>query len=291
MEGGWHGGYDALHMAVTYPFNKLESAGLDPKALENTSAIPFNNLDAAKKALAGKDVAALFVEPVQGVAGFVMPEKGYLAGLKELCEDAGTLLIFDEVITGFRMAPGGAQEYFGVTPDASILGKIVGGGFPIGAIVGRRDVFERIDHVKYPDMSQRAAQGGTFTGNPISMVAGSATLDIIKGGKVHKKITRVGNRIRKGVKDIASRSKVPAVITGESTLFAIHFEAKKPRDAAEAAHADMKATRAFFSHMLERGITYLSPTNCHAMLAEPHTREHADQFLAATEDFFRTYKP
>ena len=290
MEGGWHGGYDALHVAVNYPFTKPESAGLDPKALENTAAIPFNDLDAAKNALRKRDVACLIVEPVQGVAGFVMPEKGYLQGLKETCAETDTLLIFDEVITGFRLAPGGAQEYYGVVPDITVMGKIVGGGFPIGALAGRRDVFERIDPTKYPAAESRAAQGGTFTGNPISMVAGSATLDIIRDGKVHKKITRVGNRIRRGLRDIASRSRIPASVTGTSTLFALHFMEKAPRNAAEAAQGDMAATRAFWGHMLEHGIAYLSPTNCHAMLAEPHTRQDADEFLAAAEDFFRYYR-
>jgi glutamate-1-semialdehyde 2,1-aminomutase len=220
-----------------------------------------------------------------------MPEKGYLEGLKELCEKYGTILIFDEVITGFRMAPGGAQEYFGVKPDITVIGKIVGGGFPVGALVGRRDIFERIDQIKYPDQSQRSAQGGTFTGNPITMVAGSATLDIIKGGSIHKKITRVGNKIRKGVRDIAERSKIPASVTGESTIFAIHFMDKIPKNAMEAAQADMKTTRAFWSHMLEHNIAYLSPTNCHAMLAEPHKSTDAEAFLAATEEFFHKYQP
>jgi glutamate-1-semialdehyde 2,1-aminomutase len=291
MEGGWHGGYDPLHKAVTPPFTQPESAGLDPAALENTIAIPFNNLEAAKKTLMNRDVAALIVEPIQGVAGFVMPEKGYLVGLKELCEQYGTVLVFDEVITGFRMAPGGAQEYFGVKPDITVLGKIVGGGFPVGALVGRRDIFERIDHIKYPVQSERSAQGGTFTGNPITMVAGSATLDILKGGQIHKKITRVGNKIRKGIKDIADRSKIPATVTGASTIFAIHFMDKTPKNATEAAKADLKTTKAFWTHMLENNIAYLSPTNCHAMLAEPHKAEDADAFLAATEEFFHSYKP
>lgn len=291
MEGGWHGAYDPLHTAVNYPFTNLESAGLDPKVLENTITIPFNDLDAAKKVLSNKDVAALIVEPVQGVAGFVMPEPGYLLGLKELCNINGTLLVFDEVITGFRLAPGGAQEYFNVIPDITVLGKIMGGGFPIGALVGRSDVFERIDQIKYPLPEERSAQGGTFTGNPISMVAGSETLNIIKGGRIHKKISKIGDKIRKGIEDIVSRNKIPATITGVSTIFAIHFSYKKPLNAAESAQSDIKITKAFFNHMLENGIAYLSPTNCHAMLAEPHSEEDAEMFLTVSEDFFKKHKP
>ncbi|MFH0850279.1 MAG: aminotransferase class III-fold pyridoxal phosphate-dependent enzyme, partial [Candidatus Bathyarchaeota archaeon] len=176
IEGGWHGGYDSLHTAVHAPFNVPESAGLNPKTVEDTSAVPFNDLEAAEKALKPGDKACLIIEPVMGAGGFITPEQGYLEGLRELCDDTGTLLIFDEVVTGFRLAPGGAQEYYGVTPDVSIIGKILGGGFPVGALVGRREVFERINHNKYPRMQERSAQGGTFTGNPISMTAGIATL-------------------------------------------------------------------------------------------------------------------
>ncbi|MBN1683333.1 aspartate aminotransferase family protein [Candidatus Bathyarchaeota archaeon] len=291
MEGGWHGAYDPLHKAVNYPFTNLESAGIDPKVLESTITIPFNNLEAAKKTLSDKDIAALIVEPVQGVAGFVMPEPEYLLGLKELCNINGTLLVFDEVITGFRLAPGGAQEFFNVKPDITVLGKIVGGGFPIGAMVGRRDIFERIDHTKYPLSDQRSAQGGTFTGNPISMVAGSETLDILKGGRIHKKISKIGDKIRNGLEDIISRNKIPATVTGVTTIFAIHFTNKKPLNALESAQTDMKTTKAFFSNMLENGIAYLSPTNCHAMLAEPHTEEDAEKFLKVSEEFFKKYEP
>jgi glutamate-1-semialdehyde 2,1-aminomutase len=116
--GCWHGGYDSLHKAVSYPYTRSESAGLNPKTTEDTDAIPFNDIDAARKRLKTKEYACIILEPVMGAAGFLTPEPGYLQGLREACDATSTLLIFDEVVTGFRLAPGGAQELYGVKPDS-----------------------------------------------------------------------------------------------------------------------------------------------------------------------------
>jgi glutamate-1-semialdehyde 2,1-aminomutase len=148
IEGGWHGGYDNLHKAVHAPFDIPESAGINPKSLEDTIIIPLNNIEAAQKALKKEDVASIIIEPLMGAAGFLKPEPGYLEQLREICNKTGTLLIFDEVISGFRLGLGGGQEYFGVTPDITVLGKIMGGGFPIGAFCGKKEIFEYLDHRK-----------------------------------------------------------------------------------------------------------------------------------------------
>ena len=287
IEGGWHGGYDSLHKAVHPPFNVSESAGLNPKTVEDTYAIPFNDLEAAEKALKPEDKACLIVEPVLGVGGFITPEEGYLEGLREICDDTGTLLIFDEVISGFRVAPDSAQGYYGVTPDISIFGKILGGGFPIGAFVGRRDIFEMINHQKFPDMQARSAHGGTFTGNPISMTAGIATLDYLKDGKVHKQIGRLGDKMRKGFNDIIDRYNTPASVLGVESCFALHFRATPPRNARETAEGDAKTAKAFYEHMLNKGIAFMTPSTCHAWVCEPHTEQDVDEFLQATEEFFK----
>ncbi|TFH15339.1 aspartate aminotransferase family protein, partial [Candidatus Bathyarchaeota archaeon] len=175
IEGGWHGGYDSLHAYVSRPFGRLESAGLNPKTTEDTYAVPYNDLEAATEMAKEHALACIILEPVMGAAGFLTPEPGYLEGLRELCDETDTLLIFDEVITGFRLGMGGAQEYYGVTPDMTIMGKVIGGGFPVGAFCGSEEIMELVDHNKYPDPEKRSAHGGTFTGNPITMVAGSAT--------------------------------------------------------------------------------------------------------------------
>ena len=290
MEGGWHGGYDSLHKGVHEPFNIPESAGLNPKTVEDTIVVPFNDLEAARDALKGEDVASIIVEPLMGVGGFLIPEPGYLEGLREICNETGTLLIFDEVISGFRLGSGGGQGHFGVTPDVTILGKIMGGGFPIGAFCGRRDIFDRLDHRKYPDMQDRAFHGGTFTGNPVSMVAGIVTLDILKEGKVYKQINRLGEKVRKGLTNIIERSDVEAALTGVCSTFGIHFQKDIPKNVREVTRNDAKIAKAYYSHMLSRNIVYVSPTLPHSFISEPHTKADIEEYLSATETFFKTYK-
>lgn len=161
VEGGWHGGYDALRPAVRPPFDEVD-AGLDPAALAETVSFPYNDLDRARAALSRRDLACVIVEPMLGAARFTPAEPGYLAGLARVCREHGALFICDEVITGFRFGPGAAQARHGVTADITMLGKIIGGGFPIGALCGRRDVFERFDHRRFPAARARAFHGGTF---------------------------------------------------------------------------------------------------------------------------------
>jgi glutamate-1-semialdehyde 2,1-aminomutase len=233
---------------------------------------------------------AVIVEPMMGAAGFLTPEPGYLDGLREICDSTGALLIFDEVITGFRLSPGGAQPFYGIDADVTIIGKIMGGGFPIGAFCGRREIFERLDHRKYPDAQERSFHGGTFTGNPISMVAGVTTLDILKGGKVHKKIDDLGKGIASGLKDIINRSKIEAILTGVGSAFAVHFQKEKPRNAREMARNDTEIAKAYWAHMLARGITYVSPSLPHSFIGEPHTQEDVEEYLSTSEDFFKSWK-
>jgi glutamate-1-semialdehyde 2,1-aminomutase len=291
IEGGWHGGYDALHKAVHAPFTAPESAGLNPKALEDTLVLPFNDLDAARNVARSEDLAAILLEPVLGAAGIIPPEPGFLAGLRELCDGSETLLIFDEVITGFRLALGGAQDLFGVTPDITILGKILGGGFPIGGLCGRRDILEHIDQRKYPDSSARSFQGGTFVGNPMSMVAGIETLNELKEGDIYNHVNRLGERIRAGLEDIFERSNIDVAITGVASLFAIHFQKKKPKNAREAAKDNVKLANALHMYMLSKNIAYLTPSLPHMFLSNAHTDRDVEDFLFAAEKFVKDISP
>ncbi len=291
IEGGWHGGYDSLHVAVHAPFNIPESAGLNPKTVEDTVVVPFNDTESARNALKGEEVACIVVEPLMGAGGFIEPETGYLEGLREICDETGTLLVFDEVITGFRLGPGGGQGYFGVNPDITVIGKIMGGGFPIGAFCGRSDVFERLDHRRYTVMQDRAFHGGTFTGNPVSMVAGMATLDILRKEGVYKHVDGLGEKMRRGLVDIVSRNDLDAAITGVCSTFAIHFQKEVPRNIRDVARNDPGASRAYYAHMLSRSIAYISPGLPHCFVAEPHTEEDIDEYLDATEEFFGSYRP
>ena len=289
-EGGWHGGYDSLHAFVSRPFGHQESAGLNPRTTEDTLAAPFNDLEAAEKVAKREKLACIILEPVMGAAGFITPEQGYLEGLRELCDETGALLIFDEVVTGFRLGMGGAQGYYGVTPDLTIMGKIIGGGFPAGAFCGPEEIMERVDHVKYPNPEERSAHGGTFTGNPVSAVAGIATIDALADGKVHRHIDRLGEMMRDGLHDIFSSSPLDAAVTGVGSMFGVHFMPEPPRSAGDTARCDLAATRAYFSHMLSRGIIYLSPTVSHSWISGPHTAADVEEYLSATEEFMKSYK-
>jgi len=291
FEGGWHGGYDTLHKAVHAPFTIPESAGLDSKALEDTFVLPFNDLEAARKLAKSDNLAAMIVEPVLGAGGFIPPEPDFLAGLREICDGSKTLLIFDEVITGFRLAQGGAQELFGISPDITTLGKILGGGFPIGGLCGRRDIFEHIDHHKYPDSATRSFQGGTFVGNPISTIAGIETLSILREGKIYERLDRLGKKVRSGLEDVFGRNDIDASITGMGSVFAIHFQKETPRNAREVARNNVKLANALHMFMLSRNIAYVSPSLPHMFLSSAHTDRDVEKFLVAVEDFTKKVKP
>jgi glutamate-1-semialdehyde 2,1-aminomutase len=289
IEGGWHGGYDSLHKGVHEPFNIPESAGLNPKTVQDTYVVPYNDLDLARDALKDQDVACIIVEPLMGVGGFLIPEPGYLEGLRELCDESGTLLIFDEVISGFRLGPNGGQGYFGVTPDITVLGKIMGGGFPIGAFCGKKDIFDRLDHRKYPNMQERAFHGGTFTGNPISMIAGITTLDILQSGNTYQHIDHLGKKVRQGLEDIIQRYPLDAALTGVCSTFGIHFQKDVPTNVKEVTRNNVAVAKEYYGHMLSRNIIYVSPTLPHSFISEPHTKTDIDEYLDATEDFFKKF--
>jgi glutamate-1-semialdehyde 2,1-aminomutase len=290
IEGGWHGGYDSLHAYVSRPYGRLESAGLNPKTIEDTIAAPFNDLEKATKIAKNHELACIIVEPIMGAAGFLTPEPGYLEGLREVCDDTDTLLIFDEVITGFRLGMGGAQEYYNVLPDLTIMGKVIGGGFPVGAFSGPEAIMELVDHNKYSDPSERSAHGGTFTGNPITMVAGCATVDSLKNGIIHKHIDRLGEKMRNKLQEIFNESKYPASVTGIGSTFGIHFQEERPMNAGDTAKNNLEMTRSYFQYMLETNIIYMSPTVSHSWISSPHTDENVEAYLAATEEFIRGYK-
>jgi glutamate-1-semialdehyde 2,1-aminomutase len=290
IEGGWNGGYDSLQKAVSYPYTSSESAGLNPKTTEDTDAVPFNDLEEAQKKLKTKKYACLILEPVLGAAGFITPKSGYLQGLREICNETDSLLIFDEAVTGFRLAPGGAQELYGVKPDLTILGNIIGGGFPIDAFCGPSEIMQHLNDCTNSRIGDGVVYSGTYTCNPISMIAGCATLDFLKDGNVYISIDKLGKRIRDGLDDILQRGKLPATITGVGSLFAIHFQAKIPKNAGDTVYNNMATTKAYFTHMLDHGIVYLSPTTCHCWISAPHTKEDIDAFITATGDFVKGYR-
>jgi glutamate-1-semialdehyde 2,1-aminomutase len=284
FEGGWHGGYDALHKAVHPPFDRPESGGLLPETLRNTVVLPFNDLPAAEQVLRREELACVIIEPVLGGGGMIPADEEFLAGLREACDEASTLLIFDEVITGFRLGLGGAQEYYGVTPDITVLGKILGGAMPIGAIAGRGDVMERIDHTKYT-REEMSFHGGTWTGHPMAMAAGLATLKVLEREPVHDRINSLGEEVRRRLAEVLTSAGIDAQLTGAGSLFGIHFTPEHVRDAQTAGGADRAMTRRCFDFLLNRGIFLPNQRQLHGSISYAHTRREIDALVAAVEEF------
>lgn len=258
FEGGWHGGYDAVHVAVKPPYDTLESAGLTTGVLEDTAVLPFNNLEGVEKNLKNieEKVAAIIIEPVLGSGGAIPAERCFLKGLREICNRHGILLIVDEVITGFRLAPGGVEEYFGVKPDITVLGKILGGGFPVGAFCGPAEIMERINHIQR-QKPQYSFHGGTFTANPITMTAGLATLKILEDGQLIKRLNRLGDDLRTRLKEIFEANSIDVQVTGEGSLFSVHFIKGEVKDCSAAFRADRQKLLKYHLKLIERGLFFL----------------------------------
>ena len=282
FEGGWHGGYDALHMGVKHPFDIPESAGLTKGALQDTILLPFNNLEEVEKRLKNEKVASIIVEPVLGAGGGIPAEKEFLKGLREFCNENETLLIFDEVITGFRLAPGGAQQYYGVKADLTVFGKILGGGFPVGAFCGPKEIMERLDATLYP-RPQYSFHGGTFTANPITMTAGLATLKLLEDGSLISQLNMLGEKIRKQLKEIFENNSLDIQVTGDSSLFNVHFTKEEVKDASAVFRADRKKLTEYHLTLMENGVFFL-PTHAGA-LSTSHSKEDIDKLFSETEKY------
>lgn len=287
FEGGWHGGYDALHTSVKPPFEGPESGGLTAGALEDTIALPFNNLDGVRKKLRGEHVASIVIEPVLGAGGGIPAEKEFLKGLREFCDEEDILLIFDEVITGFRLAPGGGQQYYGVTPDITVLGKILGGGFPIGALCGRREIMQRMDSLLY-ERSDYSFHGGTFTANPISMTAGLATVRLLEDGRLIDELNKKGGKIREKLRDIFEENGLDVQITGAGSLLNTHFTKEKITDVRAASQADKKKQIDYHLNLIANGVFFL-PTHTGA-LSTAHTGNDIEKLFLETEKHARQLK-
>ena len=287
FEGGWHGGYDALHVGVKYPFNIQESAGLTSGALQDTIVLPFNDLETVKEKLKNEEVASIIIEPVLGGGGGIPAEKEFLKGLREFCDEKGILLIFDEVITGFRLAPGGAQEYYGVAPDITVFGKILGGGFPIGAFCGPRKIMERLDTRVY-ERPYHSFHGGTFTANPIATTAGLATPKILEDGRVIHELNRLGDKIRERLREIFDSNGVNVQVIGTGSIFNTHFTKEEIKDANAASRADKKKLVEYHLKLIENGVFFL-PTHT-GTLSTAHSKADIEKLFSETEKYAKQCK-
>jgi glutamate-1-semialdehyde 2,1-aminomutase len=272
---------------VKYPLNQPSTGGLTKAVLEDTLILPFNDLEGVKKAVKGHELALIIVEPVQGAAGFIPADKEFLKGVREICDETDTLLIFDEVVTGFRLAPGGSQELYGVKPDLTTLGKIMGGGLPIGAIAGRADIMEHMDHKLYSG-SECAHRGGTGSGNVLAMTSGLATLKVLSEGHVYPHIDDLGGRVIESLQDIFDRGDMGVYVTGVGSLFACHFTGSKPvKDLITASQKDLDLSKRFHMHLVVNGVYCYSPETVHGGVCYAHTKEDIEKFLTVSEDFTR----
>jgi glutamate-1-semialdehyde 2,1-aminomutase len=287
FEGGWHGGYDALHIGVHYPFNVPESSGLTAGALQDTIVLPFNDLKGVEEKLKDEKVSFIVIEPVLGAGGGIHAEKEFLKGLREFCDEKEILLIFDEVITGFRLAPGGAQQFYGVKPDITIFGKILGGGFPIGAFCGRGKIMERLDTIlhKRPHYS---FHGGTFAANPITMTAGLTTLKILEDGQLISKLNRLGDKIREQLREIFEANGVDVQVTGVGSLFNVQFTKEEVKNANAVFKADRKKLVDYHLKLIENGVFFL-PTHTGA-LCTAHSKADIEKLFSETEKYAKQCK-
>jgi glutamate-1-semialdehyde 2,1-aminomutase len=287
FEGGWHGGYDSLQVAVKPPFDVPETSGVPEEAMNNTIVAPFNDVEATRQKVKGKEIAAFFIEPVLGAGGGIPAEKEFLKGIKELSREENALLVFDEVITGFRLSPGGAQKFYGVTPDLTVLGKILGGGFPVGAIVGRRDIMQRLDATIY-ERPELCFHGGTFSANPITMAAGLTMLKLLEDGTIIRQLNKRCVKLREQLKEIFEKNHIDTQVAGEGSLFLVHFTREEISDIHGVSRADKQRLDDYHKSLIMKGVFFL-PRKLGA-LSKAHTEADLGKLLTKTEDFARNLK-
>ncbi|ODV10295.1 MAG: glutamate-1-semialdehyde-2,1-aminomutase [Rhodanobacter sp. SCN 68-63] len=277
FEGCYHGHGDSFLVKAgsgALTFGVPTSPGVPKQNADLTLTLPYNDLDAAKALFAaqGNDIAGLIIEPVAGNMNCILPRDGYLQGLRDLCDAHGALLIFDEVMTGFRVALGGAQTHYGVRPDLTTFGKIIGGGMPVGAYGGRRDLMEQVAP------SGPIYQAGTLSGNPVAMAAGLAMLEVVQAPGFHDTLASRTRLLCDGLQAVADGEGVPFSTTCVGGMFGLFFTAEKVETFAQATAADTAMFNRFFHGMLARGV-YLAPS---AFEAGFMSSAHSDQDIADT---------
>jgi glutamate-1-semialdehyde 2,1-aminomutase len=277
FEGCYHGHGDSFLVKAgsgALTFGVPTSPGVPKASADLTLSLPYNDIDAARMLFTqeGKEIAALIIEPVAGNMNCIAPKEGYLQALRELCTEHGVLLIFDEVMTGFRVALGGAQAYYGITPDLTCFGKIIGGGMPVGAYGGRRDLMEQIAP------AGPIYQAGTLSGNPVAMAAGLAMLQLIQAPGFYEDLTARTVRLTDGILAEAKKAGVPFSVNRVGAMFGLFFTDETVESYAQATAADVAAFNRFFHGMLERGV-YLAPSAFEAGFV---SSAHSDDVIAAT---------
>lgn len=263
------------------------SLGVPKKAAEDTLTAEYNDLLSVEQLFLENpgQIAAVIVEPVAANMGVVLPEQGFLEGLRELCDKNGALLIFDEVITGFRLSKGGAQEYFGVRADLVTFGKIIGGGMPVGAYCGSRKLMETVSP------TGKVYQAGTLSGNPVAMAAGLAQLRVLdEQPEIYKHLDNLGRQLAEGFGALIQKYQIPASVTQCGSLCCLFFREGGVKNYGEAQQCDAALFARYFKGMLRRGI-YLAPSQFEAIfIGNAHTEHDIDRTLQAAEETFAEMK-
>jgi glutamate-1-semialdehyde 2,1-aminomutase len=280
FEGCYHGHADGLLVKAgsgALTLGVPDSAGVPAAVAAATATLPYNDAAAAKVlfAAAGDEIACVIVEPVAGNMGCVPPAPGFLETLRTLCTRHGAVLVFDEVMTGFRVAAGGAQALYGVKPDLTTLGKIVGGGLPVGAFGGRREIMERLAPLG------PVYQAGTLSGNPVAMAAGLATLEGLAKPGFHERLAAATARLSDGLAQAAREAGIPATVNRVCGMFSLFFNPGPVANFREVMASDAALFRRWFHGMLEAGV-YLAPSPYEAgFLSASHGEAEIDATLAA----------
>jgi glutamate-1-semialdehyde 2,1-aminomutase len=279
-DGGYHGHADMLLVSAGSGVATLGipgSAGVPEGAARDTLVVPYNDLAAVEATFAKNagEIAAIIIEPIAGNMGLVLPADGYLQGLRAICDQHGALLIFDEVITGFRVGFGGAQALYGVRPDLTCLGKIVGGGLPAAAFGGRADIMSKLSPLG------PVYQAGTLSGNPLAMAAGLKCLEILGRPGTYQRLDQLGQRLADGLLATVRSKGIAGCVNRVGSMVTLFFTAGPVTDYASAKTSDTARFGAFFRNMRERGV-FLPPAQYEAMFVSlAHTEEDVDQVIVA----------
>lgn len=275
--GCYHGHADSLLVKAgsgALTLGVPNSAGVPEAVARATITVGYNNVDQVREVMksVGQEVACIIVEPVAGNMGVVLPRPGFLEGLRELSLKYGALLIFDEVITGFRVSYGGAQDLYGIQPDLTCLGKVIGGGLPVGAYGGRREIMEKVSPLG------PAYQGGTLSGNPLAMTAGIETLTVLRSGRIYEELEERGSALGEGIEHAYRAANLPCWLNRVGSMWTLFFTQGPVEGDRDIEQADVKAYARYFRAMLDRGIS-LPPSQFEAAFL---SAAHSTQDVAVT---------
>lgn len=286
FEGCYHGHADSLLVKAgsgALTLGVPNSPGIPEDFAKHTLTVSFNNLDEVKQVFKeyGDDIACIIVEPVAGNMNCILPEPGFLEGLRDVCDTHGSVLIFDEVMTGFRVSRGGAQEHFKVTPDLTCLGKVIGGGMPVGAFGGKKEI---MDHIA---PTGPVYQAGTLSGNPVAMAAGLAALNLLEDRDLYTQMNSRVSELTQGLQDLADNAGIPFTTTQVGGMFGFFFtDDKHVSSFQQATHCNMDHFRIFYHEMMKRGV-YLAPSAFEAgFMSMAHSEADIEETLQAAEHAF-----